>query len=259
VKGSPAYSAHGVQEKMDRMFNHGLEALGLYYGVYRAQVIDNADDGNMGRIKVRCPSVGDTEKTKPRLAYPMQPLAGAQHGFKTIPPTDSYVYVVFENGKLDLPIWTGGWWRKGDMHPDLESTEAFGLVTPGGHKLVFLDTEDSASITLTHINGSKVEIDVDGNVTVQSSSAAEIKLDSEGNVTITNASGKIVTVGAGDNESGFLGDVGIDLIGQICDAIQQITVPTAVGPSGPPVNAALFANIKSQLSTALSKTVLVAK
>lgn len=42
------------------------------------------------------------------------------------------------------------------------------------------------------------------------------------------------------------------LLEETLDAIAQITVPTGVGPSGPPANAAAFTSIKSKLSTMLS-------
>ena len=50
----------------------------------------------------------------------------------------------------------------------------------------------------------------------------------------------------------MLGNKLVDLIGQIIDQINLISVPTGVGPSGPPANAAAFSGIKAQLSTALS-------
>ena len=50
-----------------------------------------------------------------------------------------------------------------------------------------------------------------------------------------------------------LGNTLVDLLAQLIDAILNLTVLTPHGPSGTPVNAAAFSNIKSKLETALSK------
>jgi len=49
-----------------------------------------------------------------------------------------------------------------------------------------------------------------------------------------------------------LGEVLQGLLGELIDAINSISVPTGVGPSGPPVNAAQFAAIKTKLGQMLS-------
>ena len=49
-----------------------------------------------------------------------------------------------------------------------------------------------------------------------------------------------------------LGDALLGLLEELIDAITQTTVPTGVGPSGPPVNAAQFAGIKTRLAQMLS-------
>ena len=43
----------------------------------------------------------------------------------------------------------------------------------------------------------------------------------------------------------------VDLIGKIIDQINLISVPTGVGPSGPPVNAPAFTGIKLTLQSKL--------
>ena len=54
-----------------------------------------------------------------------------------------------------------------------------------------------------------------------------------------------------------LGNTLNDKLGQMLDAIQQITVPTGMGPSGTPLNSAQFAAIKAALGAILSGTVQV--
>lgn len=59
-------------------------------------------------------------------------------------------------------------------------------------------------------------------------------------------------VGTG-KEQMVLGNTLIDLLSQLIDAILNMTVLTHVGPSGTPVNAATFSEIKGKLEEALSK------
>lgn len=59
-------------------------------------------------------------------------------------------------------------------------------------------------------------------------------------------------IGTG-KEQMVLGNTLIDLLSQLIDAILNMTVLTHVGPSGTPVNAAAFSEIKGKLEEALSK------
>ena len=59
-------------------------------------------------------------------------------------------------------------------------------------------------------------------------------------------------VGEG-KEQMILGNTLVDLLGQLIDAICNLTVITSSGASGTPINAASFTAIKSKLETALSK------
>ena len=53
----------------------------------------------------------------------------------------------------------------------------------------------------------------------------------------------------------ILGDTLQGLLEELIGAINALTVPTPVGPSGPPINAAQFSAIQSKLSTMLSTKV----
>lgn len=244
--GNPAYRSTGFRQFFDRILQRGLEAYGLYYGTYRAIVVSNEDPDNagqpdpLGRLQLRVPAVGDVEGVV-RLAYPVSPSAGAGYGIKSIPRADDQVYVEFENGRIDIPLWTGGWWARGDIPDDLSSVLAHGWFTPVGHQILMVEDDGSQVIRIKHINGATIE------------------MDNDGNISISNTSGKLVTVGAGDNEVAVLGDAWKELLEGLIDAIGALTVPTGVGPSGVPINKAQFDAIKARLSTALSQTVKVAK
>ena len=71
-------------------------------------VVNPVDVGLKGRLLVNV-SVGGT---------PLQVVAEActpYPGFYAIPPAGSGVWIEFEEGNLDKPIWTGCWWKEGEV------------------------------------------------------------------------------------------------------------------------------------------------
>ena len=85
----------------------------LYLGKYRGQVASNFDLNGLGRIQITCPSVlGDGKLS---WAMPCTPYAGKKVGFFVLPPKGANVWVEFEGGDPDYPIWSGCFWGKGEM------------------------------------------------------------------------------------------------------------------------------------------------
>lgn len=234
----PAYGAQGFLRFLDRLQAHGLEAFRLYYGIYRAQVVANDDSQNQGRIHVRVPSIGDRPGVR-RLAYPKTPAAGNGYGFKNTPPVDSWVWVQFEGGRPDAAVWEAGVWGRDHVPELLRDPKSNGWITPRGNKLVLDDRDGEEFIRIEHRSGHKIDLDKDGNVSVS-------QLD-----------GKKVNVGAGADQDAVRGNEWLSLQEELIDAILLITVPTAMGPSGTPNNAAQFQAIKQRLRNALSNVVKV--
>jgi hypothetical protein len=79
-----------------------------YYGKYRATVIQNVDPKQLGRVMVQCPDVHGIVPTS--WAMPCVPIAGTQSGIFCVPAIGSSVWIEFEQGDLDYPIWVGGFW-----------------------------------------------------------------------------------------------------------------------------------------------------
>jgi hypothetical protein len=52
-------------------------------------------------------------------AMPSAPYAGPGLGFFAIPPKGANVWVEFEGGNTDFPIWSGCFWALGDLTPDV--------------------------------------------------------------------------------------------------------------------------------------------
>lgn len=130
-----------------------------FFGKYRGRVENNLDPMFNGRIQVSVPAVLGTDGLS--WAMPCVPYAGPGVGFFFVPPTGASVWVEFEGGDADYPIWTGCFWNVGDApQPALPAmkiikTDTFTLtvneVVPGA---------TLASIELA--NGAKLAFDPTG-------------------------------------------------------------------------------------------------
>jgi len=91
-----------------------------YYGKYRGTVLNNIDPMQMGRLMAMVPDVlGLTPST---WAMPCMPVAGLQAGVYSVPPIGSGVWVEFEQGDPDYPIWVGSYWGSAAEIPALAKT-----------------------------------------------------------------------------------------------------------------------------------------
>jgi hypothetical protein len=79
-----------------------------YYGKYRGIVVQNIDPMQLGRIMAIVPDVSNLIPTT--WATPCLPSAGIQQGTFTVPTIGSGVWIEFEQGDPDYPIWVGGYW-----------------------------------------------------------------------------------------------------------------------------------------------------
>lgn len=79
-----------------------------FWGKYRGTVAANKDPLNLGRIQVSVPAVFGDEKNS--WAMPCSPYAGKDVGLFMIPPLKANVWVEFEAGDPDYPIWSGCFW-----------------------------------------------------------------------------------------------------------------------------------------------------
>ena len=83
-----------------------------YFGKYRGEVTNPLDPQGMGRVQVSVPDVyGDGSLA---WAMPCAPFAGPGVGLFAVPPMGAKVWVEFERGDPDYPIWSGGFWGLGE-------------------------------------------------------------------------------------------------------------------------------------------------
>jgi type VI secretion system (T6SS) baseplate-like injector VgrG len=84
-----------------------------YFGKYRGKVVNNIDPLQQGRIQVGVPAVLGEGRLS--WAMPCAPYGGAGVGLFAIPPVDANVWVEFEGGDPDYPIWAGCFWGVGEV------------------------------------------------------------------------------------------------------------------------------------------------
>lgn len=202
---------------------NGLEYLGRYYSTYRAIVINNNDELNMNRVHVYIPSVQNGIKI---WALPKSTtIGGCFHGLKlTTPLVGEVVYIEFEGGDPLRPLWSYHGWATGETPDDLKDNNSIGLVTPEGNKIYIKD--------------------IDGELYIQTNSKINISIVEGPSLKMT--------------QKGFTFNFGDDFslkktLTQILDAILQLTVTTGVGPSGTPINAQTFTDIKNSLDNYLEE------
>ena len=79
-----------------------------FYGKFRAVVTDIDDPDKRGRIRVKCPKVlGDS---KSHWCEVCSPVAYEQGGDFWLPKKDDTVWIEFEDGDPDKPVYSGSWW-----------------------------------------------------------------------------------------------------------------------------------------------------
>lgn len=139
-----------------------------------------------------------------------------------------------------------------------------------GDEVSKLQSEEQVEIQVGSVEGedeteiTKLTINRDGTFEYLDRYNNSIKIDGESGEMIVRPVNKLtidgdkeIKIGEDAKESGTLGDTLVSILGEIIDAINQIVVPTGVGPSGVPVNAPVFASIKAKLNTIKSELVKI--
>jgi uncharacterized protein involved in type VI secretion and phage assembly len=166
-----------------------------WYGLYPALVADLVDPEKRGRIKVTFPSFGADAAMATAWATLLSPYADKDQGLEILPEVESQVVVGFEAGDPHRPYIVGAAWNGKATLPEaaqsannlrtlktrsgsllqFDDTNGAAKVTmsmESGHKLV-LD-EAAESVTLTHSNGCKIEMNIAGQITITANAAVEV-------------------------------------------------------------------------------------
>jgi hypothetical protein len=114
-----------------------------YFGKYRGKVAGNVDPQMLGRVQVSCPAVlGDGRLS---WAMPSVPYAGPGVGLFAMPPVGAEIWVEFEGGDADWPIWSGCFWSAGQTPATVPETKVF---KTDGVTLTIDDLPGSGGVTL---------------------------------------------------------------------------------------------------------------
>ncbi|MBD2463787.1 baseplate assembly protein [Oscillatoria sp. FACHB-1407] len=84
-----------------------------FFGKYRGKVVANKDPMHLGRIQVQVPAIFGAGHQS--WALPCVPYAGSDVGFFAIPPVGANIWVEFEGGDPDNPIWSGCFWGQDEL------------------------------------------------------------------------------------------------------------------------------------------------
>jgi uncharacterized protein involved in type VI secretion and phage assembly len=155
---------------------------GPYYGKFRGTVINNLDPNMRGRLLLSVPDVLDLIPSA--WAEPCVPLAGPTGppmGVYMVPPIGAGVWVEFEHGSADRPIWVGCRWGLASDVPPLSKA---GLpVSPN----IVMQTVGQNSFVISDLPGPT------GGIMLKSASGASLIVNDTG-IYIQNGKGATITL-----------------------------------------------------------------
>jgi len=144
---------------------------GQLLGKYRGVVTNNRDPERLGRVRARVADVlGGAESG---WALPAVPYAGSGVGAFLIPPVNTLVWIEFEHGDTDYPIWTGCFWASDDV-PATAGDPDVKVIATDACTLTLEDGGGDPTITLT-VGGVTISMDSAG-VSIDASSG-EVKVN----------------------------------------------------------------------------------
>lgn len=180
-----------------------------HYGKYRGVVVDNRDPRKTGRLRLRVPNaLGPDVVTG--WATACIPYGGAdQQGCLFIPPIGAGVWVEFEGGDREFPIWSGAYvslpggsteapkpnnpdGSTSDIGADPASRKT--IKTAVGHTMQF---EDAAGQESVHVqdgkHGHRITLDKNGVAVTDGERGHTITMDADG-ITLTYKGGDTVSI-----------------------------------------------------------------
>jgi uncharacterized protein involved in type VI secretion and phage assembly len=99
-------------------------------------------------------------------------------GFFAIPSVGAGVWIEFEHGDPDYPIWAGAWWGSATEIPPALLAPPYQKVmvrTNGGHTITLDDTPGAGGITLETSTGQKISLTALG-IEIDNGMGAKISL-----------------------------------------------------------------------------------
>lgn len=153
--------------------------MATYYGKYRASVLDNIDPLQIGRLLVQVPDVSGALPST--WALPCLPFCGMQSGLSVVPAIGSGVWVEFEQGNVDYPIWVGCFWATAADMPPLA------LAAPPGVQQLVIQTTEQNTFVVSDVPGPT------GGILLKTSAGAFISISDTG-IVIDNGQGANISM-----------------------------------------------------------------
>ena len=217
------------------------EATNSFFGKYRGIVVDNNDPENLGRLKINVPSLFGNDLVT-GWAMPCVPYGGtANCGFVAIPDIDAGVWIEFEEGELEFPIWVGTYWSKpgGTTEIPQPANEhrppTSKIFKTNKHSVELADEDGKEVIKIIENERNEITID-DKGIEIKDTNENKIRMES-GKIVLE---GKQIYIGSAQaTEPLVLGT-------KLLIWLSAHTHPTAMGPSGPPTPPPLPTSFASQ-------------
>jgi uncharacterized protein involved in type VI secretion and phage assembly len=150
-----------------------------FYGKYRGLVMSNIDPMQMGRLMVQVPDV--TGLMPATWAMPCVPVAGIQNGMFALPMIGSGVWIEYEQGDPDHPIWVGCFWGSAAEVP------ALARLTPPVMQAITFQTPLQNGLTISDLPGPT------GGIMLKSATGATLIVNDTG-IYIQNGKGASLTM-----------------------------------------------------------------
>ncbi len=150
-----------------------------FLGKYRGVVLNNIDPMQQGRLQVQVPDVSGLAPAS--WANPCVPIAGLQNGMMALPIIGSGVWVEFEQGNSDYPIWVGCFWGSAAEVP------ALALASPPGIPAITFQTPLQNGLTISDLPGPT------GGIMLKSATGATLIVNDTG-IYIQNGKGAALTL-----------------------------------------------------------------
>jgi uncharacterized protein involved in type VI secretion and phage assembly len=150
-----------------------------FFGKYRGLVLNNIDPMQLNRLQVQVPDVGGLIPVT--WAMPCVPVAGIQNGMVALPMIGSGVWVEFEQGDPDYPIWVGCFWGSAAEVPLLAK------ATPPAMQAITFQTPLQNGLTISDLPGPT------GGIMLKSTTGAMLIVNDTG-IYIQNGKGAAITL-----------------------------------------------------------------
>ena len=155
------------------------EGIGTFYGKYRGTVVNNIDPLQLGRIQAFVPDVGGLLPTT--WAMPCVPVAGKLSGAFFMPQIGAGVWIEFEQGDPNHPIWVGCFWGSSAELPSaaksgLPISPSIVLQSGAQNSIVISDIPGpTGGIIISSVTGAKIVVN-DVAIIIDNGKGAKIEL-----------------------------------------------------------------------------------